>query len=836
MSTDPVKRPFYTVIPLLFSQTVGAFNDNAMKAILPVMAAYQFGKASMDEVNQQVSIVLILPFVIFAPLAGWVSDRFSKKKVVSMTLLAQLLGLGLLSYGLVRKDLLLSLIGFFLLSTQSAFLSPAKKGILKEMIGSGRLAMAVGWMEMLAMVGILGGAFAGAMCFDALVEENGGWKAALILALATMALAFISWLAFLPTPSTEAPKAQPFKAGVLWSHFGDLRDLLGDRALRGPALGDAWFWSVGGFFYLVLVKLSGEVVVGKVGMGALYGFWFLLLGLGIMAGSIFVAYLNRGRIELGLTAIGGLIMPASLILLYFSDPGGGFFTIGCLALGFSGALFFVPLNGFLQDQAEEDRRGRVLAAANLLTQLSGILFILFHAFLSSYLGLSAKQELLVILVPSLLVGFFTLRALLEDFFRAWFHIFLRIFYRIRAIGMENLPAKEGALIVSNHLSYADPVFIGAACPRKVRYLAFEGLSRSAALRFVFRLTDTLTVSPEKSLGSLRRSSVRLKEGMALCMFAEGGISRLGTTLPFMRGPGLLARKAKVPLFPLHLDGVWGSVFSSERGKFFWKRPLRFPYPVTVRMGEPMDPAEGDAEDLRRRVLELGRLSFSERMPHAAVARSRVLSLARKAGRAPLIEWTDGSTLTRREFWDCVEGRGGKVPPEIASWVEHARVVLEGDERIAERAYASFTRAKETNLWHQEGFAVGEGRGPWEDSWFPWIPLLGQRVAFFGGKKILVVKLGSSCRDPFTVDGLASELNGLVSMNLPPLGGDSNLFSSSTADDVEKGSKRGSLGRLLCGFSYYHSPADGFSIKGIRDEPELIRETGGLDEEGFLLPS
>ena len=49
-----------------------------MKAILPVMAAAQFGKSSMDEVNVQVSILLILPFVIFAPLAGWVSDRFPK--------------------------------------------------------------------------------------------------------------------------------------------------------------------------------------------------------------------------------------------------------------------------------------------------------------------------------------------------------------------------------------------------------------------------------------------------------------------------------------------------------------------------------------------------------------------------------------------------------------------------------------------------------------------------------------------------------------------------------------------------------------------------------------
>jgi len=221
----------------------------------------------------------------------------------------------------------------------------------------------------------------------------------------------LSWLAFLPTPSTEAPKAQPFKIGVIWSHFGDMRDLMKDRKLRGPALGDAWFWSVGGFFYLVIVKLSGEVIEGDVGLGTLYGYWFLLLGLGIMAGSLFVAYLNRGKIELGLTAIGGLIMPISLFVLFLSNPMGKVFDGGCLSLGFSGALFFVPLNGYLQDQAEEDRRGRVLAATNLFTQLSGIVFIFFHAFLSSYVGLTAKQELLVILVPSVLIGAITLRAL-----------------------------------------------------------------------------------------------------------------------------------------------------------------------------------------------------------------------------------------------------------------------------------------------------------------------------------------------------------------------------------------------------------------------------------------
>ena len=428
MSTDSSKRPFYTVIPLLFSQTIGAFNDNAMKAILPAMAweiysslERELREEKLDEVNIQVSILLILPMVIFAPIAGWVSDRFSKKKVVSMTLLAQLLGLGLLSYGLYIEHLLTSLIGFFVLSTQSAFLSPAKKGILKELVGSNRLAMAVGWTEMLAMVGILGGAFVGAKSFAALVRNYGydGWEVALILALATMALAFLSWLAFLPTPSTEAPKAQSFKPKVLWSHLEDLSDLLMVRKLRGPALGDAWFWSLGGFLYLILVKLAGEEIAnrpsqemaeGDHALSELFGYWFLLLGLGIMAGSLFVAYLKRGRIELGLTAIGGLIMPLPLMGLYFCDPLTLEFDIGCLVLGFSGALFFVPLNGYLQDQAEEDQRGRVLAATNLFTQLMSIAFIGFHAFLSIYLGLSAKEELLVILIPSILIGFITLRA------------------------------------------------------------------------------------------------------------------------------------------------------------------------------------------------------------------------------------------------------------------------------------------------------------------------------------------------------------------------------------------------------------------------------------------
>ena len=338
MSEDPEKRPFYSVIPLLFSQTVGAFNDNAMKAILPVMAAAQFGKSSMDEVNVQVSILLILPFVIFAPLAGWVSDRFPKKKVVSLTLLAQLLGLGLLSCGLISHSLPISLIGFFLLSTQSAFLSPAKREFSRNSSAQ------TGWRwrwdgQMLAMVGILGGAFVGAMSFDALVVENGGWNAALILAFGNHVFGLVVLVGFSSHPFDGGSQGQSLQdRNHLEPFWGHARFDEGPKIER-PCLGGCMVLVGWWFFLSGDSQAFGEVVEGDVGLGALYGYWFLLLGLGIMGGSLFVAYLNRGKIELGLTVIGGLIMPVSLVILFLSNPMGKVFDAGCLSLGFSGALF-----------------------------------------------------------------------------------------------------------------------------------------------------------------------------------------------------------------------------------------------------------------------------------------------------------------------------------------------------------------------------------------------------------------------------------------------------------------------------------------------------------------
>ena len=126
------ERSFRVVWPLLFSQTIGAFNDNAMKAMIPLIAAVQLGKGSMDEVSTRVSVLLIVPFVIFAPIAGWITDRFLQEKVIHYSLLAQLFGLGIIVYSFTEESLPLCLSDFFYFRfNPPSFLQP-RKGFLRN--------------------------------------------------------------------------------------------------------------------------------------------------------------------------------------------------------------------------------------------------------------------------------------------------------------------------------------------------------------------------------------------------------------------------------------------------------------------------------------------------------------------------------------------------------------------------------------------------------------------------------------------------------------------------------------------------------------------------------
>jgi acyl-[acyl-carrier-protein]-phospholipid O-acyltransferase/long-chain-fatty-acid--[acyl-carrier-protein] ligase len=271
---------------------------------------------------------------------------------------------------------------------------------------------------------------------------------------------------------------------------------------------------------------------------------------------------------------------------------------------------------------------------------------------------------------------------------------LRAIYRISVHGLENLPG-GGALIVANHLSHVDALVLGAAlAPREARFLMHRSFFSVPVVGAFSRWMGAMPVAsedtPERKAESLALAAGAARAGELVCIFAEGGISRSGALLPFARGMETIARDARVPIVPVALDRLWGSIFSFSGGRFFWKLPRRIPYPVEVAVGEPM-PSDSDRWRVRDAVAELVARSREQRLPRTRSLAYRFVRSARKNGGRIAFVDADGTatsfrTILRRALvlravlrrTAAVTGRIGiRIPPGADAAIAHAAVALAG---------------------------------------------------------------------------------------------------------------------------------------------------------------
>ena len=200
-------------------------------------------------------------------------------------------------------------------------------------------------------------------------------------------------------------------------------------------------------------------------------------------------------------------------------------------------------------------------------------------------------------------------------FRFLLRPLVRVFYRITVIGARNLPAKGPALLVCNHVSYLDSVILGYALERPPRFLIWRKFFEARFTGRLARAFGAIPVAEDDAPETIKKSFAdvvaALKAGEVVCLFPEGGMTRTGHVHAFKRGFELIARRADVPITPVYMDGLWGSVFSFEGGRYFFKRPKRLLRPVTVAFGPPLPPDRSCAE-VRRAVMDLGSDAFALR--------------------------------------------------------------------------------------------------------------------------------------------------------------------------------------------------------------------------------
>lgn len=224
-----------------------------------------------------------------------------------------------------------------------------------------------------------------------------------------------------------------------------------------------------------------------------------------------------------------------------------------------------------------------------------------------------------------------------------------VIYRLRVFGVGNLPAAGPVLLVSNHVSYADWLFLMAASPRPIRFVVAENFFQKWFVGWVLRRVRAIPLTRRAGPKSLKASfdnvTAALEAGDVVCVFPEGYPTRNGAMLPFRRGVEQIARSKPMPIVPVYLDQVWGSIFSYKGGKLFWKRPARGRYPVSVTFGEPL-PNTAPAVQVRQAIQVLGADAAKERTRNCLpMHRQFVRNAARHPFRPCLIDAAGKQSLS-----------------------------------------------------------------------------------------------------------------------------------------------------------------------------------------------
>lgn len=637
---------------VLLVQSLNAFNDNFVKMLLIAFAgAVAHGTDLGDSMQVYLGAIFSVPYILFAPLAGWLSDRYSKQRVIVWMQFTQVAVFGAFIAALwlhqTSLTLWLSLVAFFLLATQAAFFSPAKMGIIKELVGLRRLGSANGALQMTMFLGILSGMWAGGTWFGArLAESNEPWTAVWVPMLVVTALALLQIVGALMIQRTPDHDSVVFHRGVLGEHFTHLKLVFGNRPIKLAAIGVSYFWFMSNAVGSILVTLSHERHVGDAAAASKdLSLMAAMLGVGVILGSGISSLTSRRKVELGIVPIAGIGLALATLAAGLAPSVGPQVYLGMIGIGLAGGAFMTPLYAFVQSRCHPDELARVLSAMNLMDCIASVVANIVVVKVMLLLHVSASWQLIVLSPLAVIAAVYMTRLLSQDFLRFILLTIVRTAYHVKAVNYQRVPETGGVLLLPNHVSYVDAVLLGAVTVRKLRFVMWDVLYNIKWLTWFLRIVGTVPISVTRAKDAVRSVAGALKEGQIVGLFPEGQITRHGMFNELQKGFELMARQGDAKVVPVYLEGIYGSIFSFEGGTFFKKWPKALRYPVTVHFGFPMSAREATAAAVRSQWLDLSAQALDARVAAAPPLPGISTQAMANAQRLMEVEWARrGDTL------------------------------------------------------------------------------------------------------------------------------------------------------------------------------------------------
>ena len=282
--------------------------------------------------------------------------------------------------------------------------------------------------------------------------------------------------------------------------------------------------------------------------------------------------------------------------------------VGLMAI-FSG-LFIVPLFALIQSRTAPEERAQVIAANNILNALFMVVATGFMVLLLNVLDFSIPQLFLATAVLNALVAIYIYTLVPEFLLRFLTWILINTIYRVKVSGLQQVPDEGPVLLVCNHVSYVDALVIGGTIPRPTVFVMYYKIFNVPIMRSLFRTARAIPIAGMKEDPALLERawesiSDALRAGEVVCIFPEGRLTADGEIVAFRNGVERILARDPVPVIPMALQGLWGSVFSrwnKAMGKT--KLPRRFWSKVGLNIGPAQPPESVSAQSLEQMVREL----------------------------------------------------------------------------------------------------------------------------------------------------------------------------------------------------------------------------------------
>jgi acyl-[acyl-carrier-protein]-phospholipid O-acyltransferase/long-chain-fatty-acid--[acyl-carrier-protein] ligase len=558
--------------PLFVVQFLGAMNDNLLKFALLFLANFTLYRGDPAQAASLATLatgLFILPYFLLSGLAGQMADAWDKAWLIRAVKAAEvaIMAVAVLGFWLESVPILLACL--FAMGVHSTVFGPVKYSILPQHLGSHELMGGTGLVEAGTFVAILVGQLLGGI----ISPTHAGFAA--------LGVAVLGFLVSTAVPS--APSAVPdmrIDLNPVRSTGAILKAAHGGRGVWLAILGISWFFSVGAVVLSQFAPLaSGTLDAGPAVVTLFLAVFSLCVALGsllvnrLLAGEVSARYVPAAAIGLAVFLIDLWLtcerfvphMPAAGVAAFLATPGSWHLLVDLGGVALSGGVFVVPLYAILQTWSAPEKRSQIIAANNIINAIVTVALVaVVTAMLAGGTGVPGIFGMLGF--ATLAIALISCWLLPETLFKAAVRFALRLAYRVRVHGVENMPrAGERAVVVVNHVSFLDGLLLGAFLPGKPTFAIHSRIARAWWLRPLLPLFDAFPVDPTNPL-SAKAMVKAVREGRTLVIFPEGRITVTGALMKIFDGPGMVADRADAPIVPVRIDGAQFTRFSRLKGK------------------------------------------------------------------------------------------------------------------------------------------------------------------------------------------------------------------------------------------------------------------------------